>query len=354
MQKKQTEAELLKKIPHPAFFVNKGIITTANQKAANLKIKAGTPIDTLLRTGNEEYLTFTGGRLCLSLFANNILYDASVIKYHNLDLFYIEAEFFNPELFMMAATAQTLTDPLSCAMTSMYLLQNDPATKDNPALASLNRHLYRLYKAISDMSDAANYGKMRESRMTDCELRTEIGNIVTKASALLKETNHRLEYKCDMADEFYGCIDREKIERLTLTLISDMLLFCKKRAPLKINLSKKKDRILLTFRGRITEAQLKEVEDLFFSCHSIPDGLDAKSGVFNGAIIARNAITSHFGTMLIDSPRTSTIRFTFTIPIQQSGTLNLHSHVDFPEDYSGGYDHHLIALSDVLPDELYK
>ena len=354
MPKISLEAELLKKIPRPAFFVANGIITKTNRKAALLKIKEGTQIETLLRTGFDEYQTYKSGRLCLTLMANLLPYDASVVKYHDRDLFFIENEFYNPDLCMLSTTVNPLLDPLSSAMLSLDAIKSDPDIKDKAALASLTHHFYRIHKIVTDMHDAAFLNQMRMTKMGNYELTEEIKSLVKKASFLLQEANLRMEYKCDVTDDFYGCVDMEKIERAILAISADLFHFSKENGKVKIRLGKERNRMLLSLQCRLPEEQKEYLETMLLSCHIDNDGLDASKSGFQGAILARNAVSAHFGTMLIDSPRASMIRFTFSIPTKQVGQVKVYTPMDIVDDYSGGYNHYLMAFSELLPDELYK
>ncbi|MBR4863471.1 MAG: sensor histidine kinase [Oscillospiraceae bacterium] len=352
MPKISLEAELLKKIPHPAFFVADGIITKANRKAALLKIKEGTAIDDLLRTGFDEYATYSDGRLCLTLTLNRINYDASVVRYHDRDLFFVENEFHNPDLCMLSATVNPLLDPLSCAMLSLDTIKAYPELKDKPELTALTHHFYRIHKIVSDMHDAAFYNTMRTTKMGNYELTGEIKRIITKAATLLREANLGMDYTCEATDEFYGFVDMEKIERAILTLTSDLFYFTKENARVKIKLRKERNRMLLSLQCRLPDEKREYLENMLLSCHIDNDGLDAKKDGFNGAILARNAVSAHFGTMLIDSPRAKQLRFTFSIPLTQN--VKVHTSHSNIEDYAGGFDHYLLAFSELLSDEFYK
>lgn len=355
MAKCSPEAELLKTVPYPAFLVCEGIIVKANRKAANLKIKAGTPIEAVLRTGAEEYRNFKNGRLCLTLAVNYFEYHASVIKHQGWDLFFIDSEFINEDLLMLAEAVNPLRDPLFCAMLSMECLQADPNLKENPVLATLNRHLHRLHKTVTDMSDAACYGCQIESKMTYCDVGAETSKIIKRASALLAESEHSFKFNNSISDEFIGRIDKEKIEHITLAMIADLVKVSEERKQLKVSLSRESNRLLMEFHCRLSAEKRKHIDDLLFSCYTVPDGLNIKCGSgYHGAILSRNAAASHFGTMLINSPKPGYLQFTISIPITEDSFANVRSYIEWPVEYCGGYDQHLVALSDLLPDELYK
>ena len=352
MQNVSLEAELLKKIPRPAFFVADGIITKVNRKASLLKIKAGTAIDSLIRTGFDEYQTYVDGRLCLTLMINYIAYDASVVKYHNRDLFFIENEFLNPDLCMLSVAVTPLMDPVSDAMLCLENIRAFPELKDNADLITLNHNFYRIYKIVMDMHDAAFLNTMRKSKVSNYELTSEIKKIVDKADFLLREADLRMEYTCEIQDELYGSVDLEKIERAILALAADMFHFNKPTVKVKVNLRKEQNRILLSMKCSVPNEKCEYLENILLSCHIDNDGLDTKEGRFNGAIMARNAIASHLGTMLIDRPRARQLRFTLSIPLVQ--LPEVRSLVSVFDGFAEGYDHNLLSFAEVLPDKSYK
>ena len=354
MAKKLSEAELLKNIPHPAFFVANGVITKVNRKASLLNLKEGTAIDSILRTGFDEYQTFTDGRICLTLLVDYLLYDASVVKYHDRDLFFLEDEFQNHDLTMLGAAIDPLMDPLHCAMLSLETLKLDPKFKDNPDLTAFTHHFYRVYGLASDMCEASLLGSMKTSKMGNYELKTEIQRIITRADSLLREAKLRIDYTCDIEDDFYGYVDIEKIERAILALTSDLFRFNKPNGKVRVKLEKERNRILLAVRCKLPDDQREYLENMLLSCHIKKDGLNLKKGGgFNGAIMARNLIAAHFGTMIIDIPRARQIRFTFSIPIKHAGLVKLQSPVPAFQESTGGYDRYLLAYAEHLPDKLY-
>ena len=69
--------------------------------------------------------------------------------------------------------------------------------------------------------------------------------------------------------------------------------------------------------------------------------------------IVRTAAANHGGTILVSPSKKGGTKITMTIAIRQNDSTTLHSPV-FRPDYTGGFDHGLVELSDCLPSEFYK
>ena len=85
--------ELLEQCMFPVLLVSDGTVTQVNQGAVARQFAVGTQIDDLICTGKEEYATFTNGKLCLSLKANNVVYPATVFKGEDYDIFQLDWEY---------------------------------------------------------------------------------------------------------------------------------------------------------------------------------------------------------------------------------------------------------------------
>ena len=98
--------QILTLMSDPAFCVTEGIVTAVNDAARRRGITAGTAVEDLLATGREEYSTYTGGSLYLTLSAGGSSWGASVNRIGTQDLFLLEQENDQAELQAMALAAR--------------------------------------------------------------------------------------------------------------------------------------------------------------------------------------------------------------------------------------------------------
>lgn len=346
----QNESELLEQIAYPAFLVSDGKITAANSKAKQKHIETDTDIALLLHSGRQEYAEFTQGRLCLTVLAADIIYNASVTKLNGLDLFCIESECIDPELRALAVAAQYLREPLSNAFLSAEALK-DSVT--DAVYQSLNRNLHRLLRAVCNMSDVATYSNKRHAKIENCNVTAEIGETILKAKESLTKAGCDLQYE-HPGRSFTCLIDKEKLERAILNLISNAIQYGCKGSTVKLKLTHTKDRFCISVSNQINGKEALSAAQMFHYYQREPGLFDANNGIGIGMTIARNAATAHGGTLLFDTPTDETVRFTLSIPINRSKKLSLHAPILFPIDYSGGYDHLLTELSEILPDEFFE
>ena len=353
MENHSASLELLEQIAQPAFIVQKGIVIGANHLALQHQVKVDAAINAMLASGESEYAAFTQGRLFLTLSIDNVSYHASVVRMEDRDLFFLESEFSDPELRTLAAAAQALRLPLSDAMLCADALIEAAKGKDESHhLQALSRNLYRLHRAIGNMSDAASYSNTRSSKIENCDLAALIHEVLEKAREFLSMAGKRLEYDCLTKTAF--CIaDKEKLERAILNLLSNAAKSSDGDTPIRVHLECDRKYFRISVINQISCADSIVYPTLFSAYRREPGIPDGKAGLGLGLTIARNAAAAHGGTLLFDQPEENTVRFTLSIPILKSKQTALRSPVIFPIDYTGGYDHALTELSDILPDSLF-
>lgn len=342
--------EMLEQFQFPAFLVKDGIITQANRASLLRQIEIGSAVESIIKTGNREYADFSQGKLCLTLSVGNITYHTSVTKSGDFDLFCMESEYEGPELRALALAAQQLREPLSNAM-----LCTDNLLKDSPEcqqqLQQINRSLYQLHRALSNMSDAAEYTKQRPFKIETKDVCGVIEELMEKAAHLASEAGYTLTFKG--LNKVICCpIDSEKLERGILNLISNAIKFSS-GSDINASLSCNKNRLYLTICNASEAIPADTRSNLFSRFLREPGIEDGRHGIGLGMTIVRSVAAGHGGTVLFEQTEENGIRFTLTLDIQQSSDVYVRSPVLLPTNYSGGYDPALVELSDILPPHLY-
>lgn len=347
---------LLEKIATPAFCVRNGIITNTNQAANACMIEADTPIADLLETGAEEYANLKGGCLYLNLNISGESFGASVVRMDDYDVFCVEKDADNRELQAMALASRELRKPLTSVMITAQKLfpvagaDTDPETIDQ--ITRLNRGLFQMLRVIENMSDANRYATAGTTRQEVRDITAVIREVFGKAAALVEHTGLTLEY--ESWPEAVMCLtDAEKLERAIFNIVSNAVKFTPAGGSIKARLTRRGAQLYLTVTdsGSGIAQQLKRS---IFSRYTRQPGLeDDRFGIGLGMVLIRSAAALHGGTVLVDQPRGKGTRITMSLAIRPGNPGQVHT----PRqqiDYTGGWDHSLVELSDVLPTELYN
>lgn len=344
------ESELLEQISRPAFLVSDGKITQINQKARQRQVQPDADIAELLCSGQQEYAQFQNGGLCLTVQVDGIVYNASVSKLDGADLFCLESEWSGSELQALAQAAQYLRGPLSNVLLSAEILQD--CAPDN-VMRSLNHNLHRIHRAICNMADADGYANNRPTKNELRDIPKEISEMIITATTSLEKADYHLKYEQNCRP-FTSIIDKEKLERAVLNLISNAIQHGCKDTPVALSLSQNGSQFYISVTNQISEPLELSNMQLFSAYLREPSVFDAHKGIGMGMTIARNTATAHGGALLFDQPDSDTVRFTMSIPINRNcNSQSLHAPVLLPVDYCGGYNHIMTELSEVLPDKLF-
>ncbi len=341
----------LEQIPSPAFWVRDGKIVSLNSMARNRQFALGADIDPLLQTGSDEYRTLVTGQLSVILRCNDIPYDTTVIRQGQDTLFVLSSEYDKPELQALSLAAQYLRDPLSCAMEGTELLlpmlseESDPALRKQ--LLQINRSLYRLQRAISNMADTAKYQRTTAA----LELRDAVAilsEIMEKASVYLERSGKKLAYTLPK-ESVYTLVNAELLERGVLNLISNAA----KRSSddtVCISVSKTERNLCITVQNACSSTY---TGNLFERYLRQPDMEDGKNGIGLGLSIVRSCAYTHGGTVLTDLSDSNVFKITMSLNIRCVSDRTLRTPVQLPYDYAGSRDHTLLELSDVLSPDSY-
>lgn len=353
MEQLTASAEMLKRIVCPAFLVKDGIVVEANDAALQRMITVGASVYNIITVGGADYEQYSSGKLYLQLATGN----TSVTQTPYGHLFCMESIYEMPELQAFALAAQHLREPLSTAMVSADSLlqsntiQNDPESKKQ--LGQINRSLYQLIRAVSNMSDAALCGTTRTPNFELCDATAFFSELIEKCSGLATKANRKLIYNGPKTS--VRCmIDTELIERAVLNLISNAIKFSTDGGSIRITLRNVDQRLSLMVDNKGNGVQRNMYNNLFAQFLRHPGIEDGRLGIGLGLSIVRGAAAIHHGTVLLDASEKNGVRITFTISTELPGTVIAKSPIKLIGGYSGGWDNYLIELSDVLPDTAFE
>lgn len=350
-------AGLLENISRPAFLAANGIITQCNTAAVQHQFTPGTEIRSLITIGTEEYEAFSSGRLSLTLANNGVQYAAVVLVSESGQLFCLEPDIEQPELSVLALAAQHLRGPLSTAMTCTGALLPNESLQElaevQLQLARINKSLHSLQRAICNMSDAGQLAKPRSTQTEYRNAAAVFDSILEKASAYAEQTGRHLNYT-GSAQSVGAMIDEEKLERAVLNLISNAIKFSPSGSTLSAELRTQGKKLYFSIYSPSDSTLAKPGRDIFSQFLRAPGLEPPTHGIGLGMTVVRNVAAAHGGTLLMDHVPEKGIRFTISLESQPFKGSTVRSTLLRPGDYTGGYDHALVELADVLPPELYK
>ncbi len=348
MQDQNNVYELLRIIDLPAFAVSDGCITHANDAALQREVKISAQIAPLLITGKEDYPSFTEGRLHLRLCIANTVWDASVTKAAGTDVFLLEHSFKESELRILSLAALQLRGPL----TELMAL-TDRLSKEDPTLtAKLSRSLLSMQRLVGNMADAPRYTNAVNYQMQTKNVTAYFSEIMEKAGMLLEQAGYQYAYEVP-AEEVFALISPERLERAIYNLLSNAMKFSPAGSTISVSLKKRGEMLMLTVSDEGTGFAGVENGNIFSRYLREPAIEDGRVGMGLGMLYVCAAASAHNGTVLVRQSEAGGLSVTMTLSTKENHLGTFHSDI-VSIDYSGGRDHALLELSDVLPPELYK
>ena len=352
MQYQIQAEELLKILDQPAFAVSGGEIILANDAAQQRQIEVGTQIAPLLLTGAETYETFAYGRLHLRLSVADTIWDASVTKAGEVDIFLMERTVNDSELRVLSLAALQLRSPLTEMLSltdHLFATSNDA---DKEALSKLNRNLLSIQRFVGNMADAPRYSNSTNYLMTSHNATAYFQEIMEKAAGLLQASGYKLEYALP-EENIVVLLSTERLERAIYNLLSNAVKFSPAGSTIKAKLEKCGNLLMFTVTDESQGLPADLSGNIFTRYLREPAIEDSRMGMGLGMLYVCAAASAHGGTVLLQQAEGKGLSVTMTISTKPSSAGTIRSDI-LQIDYSGEQDHALLELSDVLPPELYK
>ena len=343
MEQERKITDLLDQIPQPGFLVQGNQIQAVNPSAAALLLAPEQDFLPLIHTGAQEYAVFSQGQLCLSLTIGGQHRNAVIHRIEDLDLVLLE-EVMAEEFRSMALASMELRQPLMQAILSAGQL----ADPQDPAAAKLNRSLMQLLRLVSNMGDISRYTAASRMEVRDAD--SFLLELFEKAAALYGDV---LDICFNgLGQPVFTRMDPEQLERAVWNILSNCMKFTPKGGRIHGRLTRQDNVLRLTVEDS-GSGIAESVRSTLFSRYLRQPGLeDSRFGLGLGLVIVRTAAANHGGTVMISSAPEGGTRITMTMAIRQEEDALLRSPLLRP-DYTGGFDHGLVELSDCLPPEMY-
>lgn len=350
MEEQMNIQNFLELVPQPGFCVRDGKILHANQAAQALMLKPGQEIGPLLQTGNDEYRDLQDGQLYLSLGIAGMTHNAVITRTEDVDLFLLEPDADAEEFRSMGLISMELRKPLMHVISNSQQLLEQMESADPDVASRMNQGLSQLLRLVCNLSDVSRYREVSHGETRDiCSFLDEL---LEKAKTMI--SNNGIHLSWELPREAIPCIiDSEQIERALWNLISNALKFLPKNGSIHVSLIRRGQRLHLTVADSGSGIAEQVKQSVFQRYLRQPGIEDSRFGLGLGMVIVRTAAANHGGTVLIDSNGNAGTRVTMTLAIRQNTESKLQSPV-FRPDYTGGWDHALLELSDCLPPTKYR
>lgn len=338
-------------VTQPVFFVRENTIVYSNPAAQRQLLLPGQPQPELpqdLDTQDPEVCTIPlpGGRFsaCLRPFADG-----------RLVFLQPDAASDSSDTLLQAQSLQSVARALRVPLSNLFgaVAESFPRLEEleDPGiqyqLSCINRALYQLMHLTCNLSDfsAAVQGQMTLSR-EKTELCEFFHEIYTRVLPLCEVAGVRLT--CELPEKMFNArIDRQKIERCILNLLSNALRHADEPPTVCMRLQR---------AGRSALVQVSS-EPGGFSSADLPDAFrryatdaplpDPSWGAGFGLPLTQHIVQLHGGAMMLHTPATGGAVAVFSLPLDSPGQA-LGSPLA-GVDYAGGFRHELVELADVLP-----
>lgn len=350
-------AEMLNTFICPAFSVKDAVIADANHAARYLGLEPDTAIAPLLND-QQAYEAFTDGCLYLTLSIHDRDYSAAITREDGYDLFILDHELEQQQLWTLALASQEMRIPLADIMTGMeWMLQQlpqDGAADSRKRSASVRRSLNQLHRMLCNMSDAARYSCETNIHQQTHDMAAIFDEVFEKAAVLAEQKGVALRFR-SLRQIVDGLADTEKIERAILNLISNALKVTPKGGTIEARLTRHGNKLHLTVQDSGPGIPAEKRAAVFTQYMRRPSLIDGTQGIGLGMVMVRAAAAAHNGTVLLEYPEGKGTKVTVTFSVRQSTSPRLGTPISILEyDYAGGWDHALLELSDALPLSAYE
>lgn len=217
---------------------------------------------------------------------------------------------------------------------------------DNAAM--LTRNFFRLRRLSANLEEAANLDAPSLSMMKNDDIIGLCASITERAQSAARLLGLTLEFKSDERDHIIA-LDATRIERLLLNLLSNAFKFTKAggKVTVEVRVLPREVEIRVSDTGcGISEEKMETLFDRYRSMN-YPDGTPRGLGL--GLPICRKIAEDHGGTLEVQSREGEGTSVTATLENKRSTVISFNTWID----YSGGFDHTLMELSDALPRQAF-
>ena len=254
---------------------------------------------------------------------------------------------------VLGQVAYQMKDAIDTMYAALQRVAPSDARDLNPELddsaAMLTRNFLRLRRLSANLEEAANLDAPALSMTKNDDIIGLCASVIERAQSAAQLLGLTLEFKSEQRCHIVA-LDAARIERLVLNLLSNAFKFTKAggKVTVEVRVSPREVEICVSDTGcGISEEKMQTLFDRYRSMN-YPDGTPRGLGL--GLPICRKIAQDHGGTLTVQSREGEGTSVTATLENRQSAVISLSTWVD----YSGGFNHTLMELSDALPRQAFK
>lgn len=353
---------ILNLVPVPVIGISDGVIEYINDSAKNsfVEIDLGYPAAALLGRRWEDYLQVMGDEpVVLTFDYSGEEYSLTIKKLREgLDILV-----FNPTMKTQQFSSEminSISDKIRGQLTTIFSvtgllfpkLEELEDEKIARQMAILNKSYYRLLRLSANIADADRLINGSTSLfLENVSITGLLRSFVGRLEPLCRTMGVALELVCPKK-EVVIAVDRQKLERVMLNLLSNSLKSCQQEDKITIGLKVSDSNIYIKFSDTGKSIEPEKLPTVFNQYgggtpEPGPDGLGL------GMIIVRSVVALHGGSVALGSAKGKGTNVTISLPNRTVETQDAFRTRVVNYDYTGGLSHDLVELSDVLPPEVF-
>ncbi len=316
-------------------------------------IEEGMAAEAVLGPAAEQVRSFSGnGSLLFSGEVAGLSCDLTVADCGPYRLVTIEAPRETVDRSVLLSVSEGIRRPMTAVMAIapklLPLLEETSDPKAMDRAAELNRSLYEVMRVTGNLqlcSDTTNLTLRRERIDMELwlqELTDRIGPVCGGVSLAYQSAGE----SCICA------VDRELMERALLNLISNAIKFSNPGDRVLLLLKKNRLWARITVQDQGCGIPADQMAAVFRRSECRGQLPDPRWGAGFGLSIAKTIVQAHRGSLMLESQEGVGTRAHISLRLHTGREQLIRSQIRLP-DYSGGIDHVLMELSDVLPAEAF-
>ena len=345
----------------PIFFIKDGKVHHVNRAAQAHLVAPGQPLRELLGEHTELFEMLEEDQpIALTVFLEGKIYPATAHQTAAGRCFTVNlCRLPQTELQTLVRVSQSIRTPL----TNLFavsgeifpLLEETESPQLHESAAQLNRGFYQLLHVASNLTELQY---LRSDEISLSREQTELG-------AFLDELTRRLQPLCLSSGyevrfvppqkQIFAWIDRKRVHRALLNLISNAFKFSPEKGTVYLELSRNTKDALLSVRDEGEGMDAGTLSAAFTRFDRLPQLDDSRWGVGLGLPLSLHIAQQHGGTLMLQSlpgqGATATMALPLARPSEAERTLRSPL-ASF--EYSGGFQPELIELADLLPAEAFR
>lgn len=342
-------------VTQPVFFAQGTQVVYANPVARRQGAQADMALAPLLQGGEAAQ---TDGESNVTVTLPTGSYEAVARPFMDGTLFFLrqqtprEGEFL-PTLESIARTLRVpLTNLFGAASAVFPRLEALEEPNVSRQMASINRALYQLMHLSCNLGDiAAAWQEQTQLAREKTELCDFLYSVCQRAEPLCVAAGASLS--CVLPDKLINAwIDRQKIERCILNLISNCMRHAQTAPQITVRLVRSGKSVLVQVtcsQSSFSDGALCEAFSRYATTAPLPD---PTWGAGFGLPLTRHFVQLHGGNLILSSPMDGGAEAVFSLPLAEPEEPEVKSPLA-RMDYAGGFRHELVELADVLPLEAF-